>query len=178
MVSHSRSLWLPGLYAMLAYHWPDNVLSLLGFPSYPLVWAKAGVSLDFSPRWIVLWVLIGAVASGWSKLAGGGRWERTAAALFPLGPVTVMVLTGLVLNTVGLLLTGNLRMFVAGVVNSVMGGVVIPGIALLFDALPFLREPHPEPRVGSPAYGDYENLASTLAAASRTRFFTNPPEVY
>ena len=98
--------------------------------------------------WLLILTGIGAFAAYWSRRAGGSIANRAAAALFPAATI-VAALGSLVTNPelkMGLIASvftpaevPMLRILPV-IANSVLGGILLPAIALLAGALPFLNE--------------------------------------
>ena len=97
----------------------------------------AGTFLVIYWWWLLCLPLIGAIGAYWSRRTGGKLLERVLAASFPvLGLTCVMVVafcTGSVIDRQPL----SFRL-VAFVVY-LLGWGILPGVALLLGALPFLR---------------------------------------
>jgi hypothetical protein len=139
-----QTLWMPGLVAaILTVAVPiavDRVASTLFAGPHMAIFVYGG--------WLLILTCIGAFAAYWSRRAGGSIANRTAAALFPAA--TILAALGSLLTNPELKMVVIASVFSPGevpilrilpvIANSVVGGILLPAIALLAGALPFLRE--------------------------------------
>ena len=98
--------------------------------------------------WLLILAGIGAFAAYWSRRAGGSIVNRTAAALFPAATI-VAALGSLVTNPelkmalIASVFTPadvSILRVLPVIANSLVGGILLPAVALMVGALPFLRE--------------------------------------
>lgn len=133
--SHQTRLqrfWLPALASVCLSLGILAGSSVLGQSSYFLKhgWSNQAVYLP----WLVLSPLCGAAGAYLSRRAGGPRWLRLVAGLFP----------GIAMLALGVALTLSGKMVFAAphartVLRACMASVVVPSLALLLGTMPFLR---------------------------------------
>jgi hypothetical protein len=145
MLKHRiQTLWTPGLVAAIL---TVAVSITVNREASTLLAARHRAMFVYS-GWLLALMGIGAFAAYWSRRAGGSIPNRTAAALFPAAMI-LAALSSLITNP-------ELKMAVIAsvfspsdapilrilpvIANSVVGGILLPAIALLAGALPFLRE--------------------------------------
>jgi len=97
--------------------------------------------------WLLILMGVGAFAACWSRAAGGSIANRTAAALLPA--VLILAALGAHVTNPEMRMAGLASVFspsevwISGILpriaNSVVGGILLPAVALLAGALPFLR---------------------------------------
>jgi hypothetical protein len=136
-------LWMPGVVAAIL---TAGVSIAAGRVASTLL-AGARIAILVYAGWLLILAGIGALAAYWSRRAGGSIANRTAAALIPAATI-VAALGSLVTNPeLKMALIASvftpadvpiLRVLPA-IGNSVIGGILLPAIALLMGALPFLR---------------------------------------
>ena len=138
-----QTLWMPGMVAAiftLAVSVAVNrVASTLFSGPHTAMFVYGG--------WLLILTGIGAFAACWSRRAGGSIANRTAAALFPAA--TILAALGSLVTNPELKMVVIASVFsptelwispiLPGIANSVVGGILLPAIALLAGALPFLR---------------------------------------
>jgi hypothetical protein len=138
-----QTLWMPGFVAAIltlsVSVAVNRVASTLFSGPHMAMFVYSG--------WLLILAGIGAIAAWWSRRAGGSIANRTAAALFPaatilaaLGslvtnPELKMVVIASVFSPSGVRISPVLPV----IANSVVAGILLPAIALLAGALPFLR---------------------------------------
>jgi hypothetical protein len=138
MNTQTKTLWLPGLAAFIT---ASILLMLLERFVYlrPTLWLQDGVLVIYLSWWILL-PLCGAAGAYLSRRAGGKWWACLAASLFP---ALVMLCVFCFVLPVSIVIERNpfvmqhLVYFLLALVN----WTIIPGVALLLGALPFLRQP-------------------------------------
>jgi hypothetical protein len=98
--------------------------------------------------WLLILAGIGAFAAYWSRRADGSIANRTTAALFPAA--TIVAALGSLLTNPELKVALIASVFSPGevpilrvlpvIANNVAAGILLPAIAFMVGALPFLRE--------------------------------------
>jgi len=98
--------------------------------------------------WLLILAGIGAFAAYWSRRAGGSIVNRTPGALFPAA--TIVAALGSLVTNPELKMALIASVFTPAdvpilrvlpvIANSLVGGILLPAIALMVGALPFLRE--------------------------------------
>lgn len=151
------AMWIPGVMnCVMAF-------LLLGatqkFASLPrIVSAAPRISSMLYLGWLLLLPALGAAAAHWSSRAGGSLANRFIAAILPAGSMLsiflVIVSSGVNANH-GLEVPNLFR----NLLNALIGGVVIPSIALTAGAVPFLWH---RPEVKSQITNAQEPTASSL----------------
>jgi hypothetical protein len=139
MNHRTKTLWLPGLAAFAS---ASILLMLLERFVYvrPTLWLNNGGVLVIYLSWWILLPLCGAAGAYLSRRAGGERSALLAASLFP---AIVMLCVFAFVLPVSIVIERNRFVmqhpvyFLLAMVN----WTVIPGLALLLGALPFLRQP-------------------------------------
>ena len=139
-----QMLWMPGVVAALL----TVCLSIAAGRVASTLLAGPHMAIFVYGAWLLILAGIGAFAAHWSRRAGGSIANRTAAALFPAATIVAalgslvtnpelkMVLIASVFTPADVPMLRVLPM----IANSVVGGILLPAIALLAGALPFLRE--------------------------------------
>jgi hypothetical protein len=138
-----QTLWMPGVAAAILTVGVsvavNRVASSLFAGPHTAVFAYGG--------WLLILTGVGAFAAGWSRLAGGSIADRIGAALFPAAMI-LAALGSLVTNPdlkivviASVFSPGDVRIsgLLPVIANSVAGGILLPAVALLVGALPFLR---------------------------------------
>jgi len=134
MNHRTRSLWLPALVALLGASVSLMLTQFLGMQPH-LVWIGR-MGMTFYWPWLATLPFFGAVGAYLSQCAQGATRARLAAGL---SPALIMLIVMCLILPWGLLIDGldffRLVSFGLGLAN----WVVIPGVALLVGALPFLK---------------------------------------
>jgi len=138
-----QTLWMPGFAAA--------VLTL----AVSIAVNRAPSTLSAGPHkamivyggWLLILAAIGAFAACWSRRAGGSIANRAAAALIPAA--TIFAALGSLITNPELKMVVIASVFSPSevsispilpvIANSVVGGILLPAVALLAGALPFLR---------------------------------------
>lgn len=159
MNRRSRILWLPGLVAFstasillmilqrLTVWRPTLLLSLERIAGFrPTFWWKDQVDVIYLCWWILL-PLCGAAGAYLSRRAGGTRFACIAASLFPS---IVMLCIFCFVLPVSLVIDKNtvVRQHPIYFVLAMVNWTMVPGLALILGALPFLPR---RPPAGSSA---------------------------
>jgi len=155
----TKILWLPALGALTL---SSSLLALLQFSGLVprFYWLSDRMSgadyFTFYVPWLIALPVVGAVAALWSKRAGGEAIHRLLAALAPpigllgfflISPFLTLlmyVLLPLFVNRAGH------RQFaptlhappLTGLLVLLVSWILLPAVALLLGAAPFLRKPH------------------------------------
>ncbi len=145
MMRRVRTLWLPGVtMGVLAM---GTLLLLTGAGVRPHILWLGGQAVTFYLPGLLALPVFGALASAWTRHAGGSRSESilagASAAIATAGFFLLMLPLSLVLDS-GVPISLKLAAFVA----FFLGWAVVPGIALLLGALAFLAW---APHSGAPA---------------------------
>ncbi len=131
----TKNLWLPGMVTLLGASLLLMLLQFVGFRPH-LVWMGNTAMLFYWP-WLALLPVFGALGARLSQRARGTIWARLSAVLSPalvmLAAMAASLPFGLAIDGVSFF---RLVLFGIGVTN----WVVLPALALLLGALPFLRE--------------------------------------
>jgi hypothetical protein len=134
------ALWLPGIVPMtLAMAMLLVALRLGRQPRMTEISPRISVFIYIV--WLLILPAIGACAAYWSRRAGGSVANRAAAALFTVATMVAILST---LVCLGLLADHSMKASGAFILHSSVGGVLLPAIALLIGALPFLRKSSPQ----------------------------------
>jgi len=130
----TKSLWLPALTTLLGASVSLALMQFLGMR--PHVVSIAGMGVTFYWPWLATLPIFGAMGA-WLSRRGQGK--RSACLVAGLSPAVLMliVMVGLVLPF-GLVIDGMDFIRLVGLGIALTMWVVIPGIALLVGALPFL----------------------------------------
>lgn len=138
-----QTLWMPGLVAAIL----TLAVSIAVNRVASTLFAGPRTAIFVYAGWLLILAAIGAFAAAWSRLAGGSIANRTAAALFPAA--TILAALGSLLTNPELKIALIASVFSPGdvrispilpvIANSVLGGILLPAVALLAGALPFLR---------------------------------------
>jgi hypothetical protein len=138
MNTRTKTLWLPGLAAFAS---ASILLMFLQRFVYlqPTLWVNNGGVLVIYFSWWILLPLCGAAGAYLSRRAGGERPARLAASLFPA--IVMLCVFGFILPVSIVIERNQFVMqhrvyFLLAMVN----WTIIPGVALLLGALPFLRQ--------------------------------------
>jgi hypothetical protein len=139
MNNRTKTIWLPGLAALTAASVSLMLLERIVMLQPRLWWKDSGV-LAIHASWWILLPLCGAAGAYLSRRGGGQRLARLAAGLFP---AIVMLCVFCFVLPVSVLIERNAFVmqhplyFLLALIN----WTVVPGLALLLGALPFLRTP-------------------------------------
>jgi len=138
-----QTLWMPGFVAAIVAVTASIAVNRVG--SIPV--AGQHMTMLVYGGWLLILAGIGAFAAFWSRAAGGSIGNRTAAALFPA--VVIFAALGAHVTNPGMQVAGLASIFSPGelrisgilprIANNVVGGILLPAVALLAGALPFLR---------------------------------------
>jgi hypothetical protein len=132
MNNRTKTLWLPGLISLAgSMAWMWILQGALPQPEMRL--NHAGLPLLYQLLWLATSPLIGAASALLSRRWGGGRTTALAAALSP-SIVMIPLWVGLATRMNHPSPRQWFNLF-CGVLN----WIVVPGVALLLGALPFLR---------------------------------------
>lgn len=135
MNHRTKSLWLPALATFLGASLSLMICQFCGMRPH-LVWV-IGVGMSFYWPWLATLPIFGAVGAYLSQRSQGLTSARLAAAL---SPALVMLIVMLLILPFGMAIDGvhflQLVSFGIGLTNWVM----IPAVALLVGALPFLNK--------------------------------------
>lgn len=138
-----QTLWMPGLVAAIL----TLAVSIAAnrIVSTPL--AGPHRAMFVYGGWLLILTGIGAFGACWSRLAGGSVANRVAAALFPAA--TILAALGSLITNPELKMVVIASVFSPGevrispilpiIADRVVGGILLPAVALLAGALPFLR---------------------------------------
>lgn len=139
MMNHrTRSLWLPALATFFGASVSLALCQFFGLKPH-MVWVgRMGISLDW--LWLVTLPIFGAAGAHLSRRANGPVLARLAAGLFPS---IIMLIVMFVVLPWGLVIDGFDFFRLVGFGLGVVNWVVIPAIALLLGALPFLSQATP-----------------------------------
>ena len=133
MNHRTKTLWMPALTTITS---ASLAMMLLQFAQVQpqLVWTKP-VAFFFYWPWLGMLPFCGALGAWLSHRAGGSILSRLLAVL---SPVLWMLALGILVEPMELAHNGlvHLAYFGYGTAN----WVVVPGLALLIGAVPFLRE--------------------------------------
>jgi hypothetical protein len=139
MKTRVRSFWIPalasfGLVSVLLF-----TFTTIGAQSHYLVMVRAGLGLWFLyAGWLVAHVVSGAFAAFLSRRARGSRSDRILSSLFP-AIVMLGIWGGVIPISAMIQHTAYVLKHPLYYAFGVFPWVVVPGIALLTGALPFLR---------------------------------------
>lgn len=134
MNHRTKSLWLPALTTLLAASVSLMVTQNLGMQPRVVWVGKMGMTFYWA--WLATLPLFGAFGANLSRRAQGPTRVRLAAGL---SPALVMLIVMCLILPWGLAIDGCDFLRLVGFGLGLVNWVVIPGIALLAGALPFLR---------------------------------------
>jgi len=142
MNNRTRSLWLPGLASFAAASLFLLVLTQVSLQPRYLAQLNSGLGRSFYIGWLIAQVLFGALGAFLSRRAGGTRGARVIAATFP-----AIVMFGLWAIWIPVSAFVEHNAFVVQhplyYARGFFPWVVLPGMALLLGAAPFLKESTP-----------------------------------
>ena len=139
-----QTMWMPGLAAAIL----TLAVSISANRAAATLFAGPRTAMFVYRGWLLILTALGALAAYWSRRAGGSIAKRIAAALFPAATI-VAALASLITNPelkivviASVFSPGDVQIsqILPAIANSVVGGILLPAIALLAGALPFLRE--------------------------------------
>jgi len=142
MNDRTRQFWLPGMASLIAASAFLVVFARVSYLPHMLV-IRSGVALMMYPAWLVVQPLFGGIGAYFSRRAGGHRGTRILAALSPSIALLSLVCTGVIVQLVmaGLGKPTDIgSMGIAAFGRAIFFALVIPSMALLAGALPFLRD--------------------------------------
>ncbi len=135
MNHRSKTLWLPGLIGMaLAAGWMFFLQRTLAPGQGP--WKHAGLPLALYLLWLAMLPLFGAASAWFSRRQGGGQLSRVAASLFL--PIVMFGFWIAVTIYVTIRMDGRPVQW-ANIFLTALNWVVLPCLALLLGATPFLE---------------------------------------
>jgi hypothetical protein len=141
MNQNTRSFWLPAFITLTAWVLFEALLAQTSYGPR-MVSAHSNMMLVIWPVWVVGQPFLGAIGAYMSRRAGGTRFARLAAGLFPM----IITVVGIAAAYVATLIDGMLHgrndeshIVLVSVAKFALGVVIIPGLALLLGTLPFLR---------------------------------------
>lgn len=140
MNQRTRSFWLPAFITLTAWVLFEAILAQTSYgPRMILGHPKM---MDFIwPIWLAGQPFLGAIGAYTSRRAGGTRFARLAAGLFPMVITFVGMAAGYVLILIawmrGRIDLGHIDL--ASAERLALGIIILPGLALLLGTLPFLR---------------------------------------
>jgi hypothetical protein len=139
-----QTLWIPGLVAAIL----STAAAIAVNRTASTLFAGPHAATFVYGGWLLILTGIGAFAAHWSRRAGGSVANRTAAALFPA--ITILAALGALVTNPELKTVVIASVFspnglpipriLPAIVNSVLGGILLPAVACLAGALPFLRQ--------------------------------------
>ena len=135
MSHRTKRLWLPGMITLLGVSVSLMALQMLGYRPN-LIW-KGRIAVMFYWPWLATLPLFGSAGAYLAQRARAHLATRLAVAAFPALLLLIVMCAILPLAmAVDRFLWFRLTYFAVAVVN----WVVIPGLALLLGAAPFLRD--------------------------------------
>jgi hypothetical protein len=133
MNRRTRALWLPGTATLFRASLLLVAVQLAGFQPHFI--RVAGISVDWP--WMTGLPLFGAIGAYLSRRAEGAAHARLVAALFP---ALIMLVVICLVVPYGLMLSGISFFRIVHCGHDFANGVVMPAVALLAGAAPFLLE--------------------------------------
>jgi hypothetical protein len=136
----TKSLWLPGLASFAAASLFLLVLTQISLQPQFLVRLNSGLGRSFFIGWLLAQVLFGGLGAFLSRRAGGTRTARIVAGEFPalvMFGVWALVIPASAFAEHNTFVLQHPLYYALGI----FPWVVLPGIALLLGAAPFLKEP-------------------------------------
>ena len=138
MNHRTKSLWLPALATFLGASVSLMVCQFFGLQPHTVWIGKVGMSLYWA--WLATLPIFGATGAHLSLRAQGCVSARLAAGL---SPALIMLIVMCVILPWGLAIDGFDFFRLVGFGLGVVNWVVIPAVALLLGALPFVSQPEP-----------------------------------
>lgn len=142
MNDRTKQFWLPGMASLIAASVFLMVFARVSYLPHMLV-VRSGMALMMYPAWLVAQPLFGGVGAYFSRRAGGPRRTRILAALSPSIALLSLACIGGIVQIVMAAFgkrTDIGSMGTAMFARSMYFALVIPSVALLAGALPFLRD--------------------------------------
>lgn len=140
MNHRTRHLWLPGLASLSAAIAVEVALAQVSYRPHMIM--RAHVTQLMYVLWLLAQPVCGAVGAYLSRRAGGTRPARLAAGLFPSGvlltALLIVVTINLTLRAMGLGSPNLGPASVAMFTRAIATVILVPGVAMLLGALPFL----------------------------------------
>jgi hypothetical protein len=139
MNERTKKFWVPGLISFVA---ATIFLVLISQISYVprMVVLRSSLAVFIYPIWLAVQPICGALGAYFSRRAGGTRAIRLAAGLFPSLILVASVFVVLLINALKPGRNDIGTMGAALFFRSVIGAILIPAVAMLLGALPFLRD--------------------------------------
>ncbi len=141
MNQRTRSFWLPAFITVTAAVLFEAILAQTSYGPR-MISGHPRMMLVVGPIWLAGQPFLGAIGAYTSRRGGGTGLARLAAGLFPM----IIMFAGMSAAYIAILVDGMLHgridqgHFVpVSVAKLALGGVVIPGLAMLLGTLPFLR---------------------------------------
>jgi hypothetical protein len=134
----TKSLWLPALTTFLGASVSLMVCQFFGLQPHTVWVGKVGMSLYWA--WLATLPVFGATGAHLSRRAHGGASARLVAGL---SPSLIMLIVICVILPWGLAIDGFDFFRLVGFGLGVVNWVVVPAVALLLGALPFVSPSEP-----------------------------------
>lgn len=143
MNDRTRKLWLPALASVSAAVIFQAGLAFLSYR--PEMLFRSHVSQWMYILWLIAQVACGAIGASLSRRAGGG-WPARVGAAMTTSTILLTAMIAVAAISWVVRATGIWRPDFGSVdmdifTRAIVTGVLIPGVALLLGALPFLRSP-------------------------------------
>ncbi len=136
--NRTKYLWLPGLVSLTAASVFGMILTRVSLQPH-IIWLRSGKTLMIYPVWIVAQPLFGAIGAYLSRRGGGERLARLAAGLFPSIALLALICGTTLAHTI-IHAPRDLGSFdLVSFARAIFFWVVLPAVALLLGALPFLK---------------------------------------
>jgi hypothetical protein len=139
MNERTKKFWMPGLISFAAATAFLVIISQISYVPRVVV-LRSTQAVLFYPIWLAVQPICGALGAYFSRRAGGTRAIRLAAGLFPSLILVASVLVVLLFNALKPGRNDIGTMGAALFFRSVIGAILIPAVAILLGALPFLRD--------------------------------------
>lgn len=138
MNDRTKGIWVPGLVSLTLAMAFLMILPVTGVqPRF--IWMRSGPPLELYTPWLIAQPLFGAIGAYLSRRAGGDRRACLAAGLFPSMVMMVLFCVGF---AVSLIVARQLPpISTSAALGQICFWIVLPGLALLVGALPFLKAP-------------------------------------
>jgi hypothetical protein len=137
MNQRTKSVWLPGVISLVVASPFLMILEKVGVR--PHIWGPSGFGLAIPLPWLIAQPAFGALGAYLSLHAGGDRRARLVAGLFPSLVLFGAFCLVLVMSVfVDWSVLASIRF--VGFAIYICFWVVLPGLALLLGALPFLKQ--------------------------------------